>query len=368
MRALAIKAWQRSRNGLVAVALALAVTLLLLVAVDAPPFEALRLLWEGSFGSSTKAYDTLSAWVPLVLASAGLLVTFQAGLWNIGVEGQITMGAIGAAWVARSMAGPSVLVVIATILAGAAFGALWAVLPGYLRSRFGVNEIFSGVALVFVAQALAVYLIIGPWARAGVASTSGTDLFDDRAWLPTIGGVRLSPVAVVLAVGAVVFVYVLLRGTRYGLRLKAVGKTPASAFLMGIPTRRYLVSAFVICGALAGIAGTVQTTGFHHKLVPSISGGYGFLGILVVLLAGFRAKWIAPIALFFAAVQVGSTQLSLRLRIDSSLAGVVQGVLVLFILLVGGWQMRQLRLRGERIPTGQEPPTVTPMASTTGGE
>ena len=87
---------------------------------------------------------------------------------------------------------------------------------------------------------------------------------------------------------------------------------------------------------LAGLAGAVLATGFHHKLVPSVSGGYGFLGVLVVLLSGFRAAWVAPIALFFAAVQVGSTQLSLRLGIDSSLAGVIQGILVLSVLIVGG--------------------------------
>jgi simple sugar transport system permease protein len=116
---------------------------------------------------------------------------------------------------------------------------------------------------------------------------------------------------------------------------------------MGISPRRYTLSAFAIGGALAGIAGTIQVAGFHHKLVPSVSGGYGFLGVLVVLLAGFRAAWIAPIALFFAAIQVGSTQLSLRLSIDSSLAGVVEGVLVLSILLVGGWQQRSRASRGD---------------------
>ena len=140
--------------------------------------------------------------------------------------------------------------------------------------------------------------------------------------------------------------YVLLRGTRYGLRLKAVGHNPESAALLGIPTGRYMLSAFAACGALAGIAGTVQAIGFQHKLVPSISGGYGFLGILVVLLAAFRAPLTAPIALFFAAMLVGSTQLSLRLDIDSSLAGVMQGMLVLFILLVGGWQARRTRMAG----------------------
>jgi simple sugar transport system permease protein len=283
-------------------------------------------------------------------------------LWNIGVEGQIILGAIGASWMAREMGGPSLVIVLFTIVGGMVFGALWALIPAYLRTRFNVHEIFSGVALYFVALSLTVYLIIGPWSRAGIASTGGTDLFDEKSWLPTLvrldigtfGSVRIS-LAVVLAVAAVVSVYYLLRGTRYGLRVKAVGQSQASAFLMGVPTARYMLSAFLICGALAGLAGTMQATDFQHKLVPGISGNYGFLAVLVVLLAGFRAVWIGPISLFFAAVLVGSTQLSLRLSIDSSLAGVIQGVLVLSILLTGGWQARRLRRLEDATPTPAEP-------------
>ncbi len=331
----------------------MAVTVVLLVVVDAPPWESLRLLWDGSFGSTAKLADTLMTWIPIVLAAAGLIVTFQAGLWNIGVEGQIVAGAIGTTWVARTIAGPSWLVLVAATLAGAAAGAAYAQLPGYLRAHFDVHEIFSGVAFNFLAGAFAVYLIVGPWSRAGVASTSGTDLIDERAWLPTLGVQRFSIVAIVLAVAAVLAVAVVMRGTRYGLRLKAVGRSPASASLMGISPRRYTLSAFVIGGALAGVAGAVQVTGFHHKLVPAVSGGYGFLAVLVVLLANFRVAWIAPIALFFAAIQVGSTQLSLRLSIDSSLAGVMQGVLVLCVLLAGGWRSRRtLSLAAKRTVVG----------------
>jgi simple sugar transport system permease protein len=105
--------------------------------------------------------------------------------------------------------------------------------------------------------------------------------------------------------------------------------------VLGIPTERYLLGAFALCGALAGLAGAVQATGFHHKLVPAVSGGYGFLGILVVLLAGFRTVWIGPLALVFVAVAAGGTQLQLRLNVDSSLSGVVLGVGVLVALLLG---------------------------------
>jgi simple sugar transport system permease protein len=337
------------------IVLAFAVAVLLLRLSGAPPFEALRLLWEGSLGSTAKISDTLTAWVPLALASAGLIITFAAGLWNIGVEGQIVAGAIVATWVAREMPGPSAVLIPAILLGGVAGGALWALLAGVLKTRGGVNEIFGGLGLDFVASGVAIYLIIGPWKRAGVASTSGTDLFRPEAWLPTVGAAQIPLLAVALALAAVVLVYVLMRSTMLGLRLKAVGKNPRSARLLGVRTERHTLGAFAICGALAGLAGAIQVAGAFHKLVPAVSGGYGFLGILVVLLAGFRAAWIGPIALFFAAVAVGSTQLSLRLDLDSSLGGVLQGVLVLFVILAGGWQARRTRRAKTASRTAEEP-------------
>jgi simple sugar transport system permease protein len=218
----------RLRSVPLAILVGVAATLLLLVLVGAPPFEAMRVVFDGAFGNQSRVAATLMAWIPLALAAAGLLITFQGGLWNIGVEGQIAMGAIGAAWVARTVTAPTAVMVPLTLLGGAVFGAAWALIPAWLRTRFRVHEIFSGVALSFVAGATAVYLIIGPWSRTGVASTSGTDLFDERAWLPTIGSWRVSPVGLVLAVAAVLGVLVLLRGYRFGLRLRAVGR-PQSA-------------------------------------------------------------------------------------------------------------------------------------------
>ena len=330
-----------------AVILALGFTSLLLLATGASPVESFRLLWEGSVGTSDKLANTLMTWVPLVLASAGLVVTFSAGLWNIGVEGQIVMGAVAASWVAREVHLGTITIVTVALLAGLVGGLLWGLLAGALRVYGRVNEIFGGLGLDFVATGFVVYLVIGPWKRAGIASTSGTDPFPREAWLPTIGD-KLAPLALILAVLAVGGVYLLMRGTLFGLRLKAVGANPASAFIVGIRTHRHLLAAMAIGGALAGVAGSVQAIGFQHKLVPAISGGYGFLGILVVLLAGYRAALVAPIAFFFVMISVGSSQLSLRLGLDSSIGGVIQGSLVLTAILVGGWQLR----RGWRRPAG----------------
>ena len=155
----------KTASFVIPVALAFAVALVLLQLAGAPPFEALGLLWDGSVGSAAKISDTLAAWVPLTLASAGLVVTFAAGLWNIGVEGQIVAGAIAATWIAREVPGSAPVLIPLMILGGIVGGVLWALLAGVLKTRGGVNEIFGGLGLDFVASGLAIYLIIGPWKR-----------------------------------------------------------------------------------------------------------------------------------------------------------------------------------------------------------
>jgi simple sugar transport system permease protein len=349
-------------RGLIPVAGALVFAIILLLLAGANPFEALGLIVEGSLGSLANLSDTLTAWVTMVLAAAGLVVTFRAGLWNIGVEGQVIAGSIAAALIARTIEGPVAVMIILTMLAGIIGGGLWALLAGVLRVYGKVNEIFGGLGLTFVATGLTTYLIIGPWKRAGVASTSGTDPFPRDTWLPTIGTYRVSIVAVVVASAAVIAVYFMMRGTRFGLRLKAVGQNLRSAVLFGIPNKRYLLLAFIIGGALAGLAGVIRVTGFHHKLVPTPSGAHGYLGILIVLLAGFQARWIAPIAFFFAAIAVGASQLPLQMGVDSSLGGILRGMLVLLVLLFGGWQARRA---GARLSVDDAPP-VAP--ATAGGD
>lgn len=332
--------------GLVPVVLALLFTALVLLAVQASPLEAFGNMLSGALGSSERLADVLMGWVPLSLCAAGLLITFTAGLWNIGIEGQIILGAIFTTWVARTFDLPSVLLIPCLVLAGAVGGALWGLLVGVLKTYGHVHEIFAGLGLNFVALSLTNYLILDPWKRPGIASTSGTELFRKDAWLPTFGGAySLGPVEIILAALAVIAVYLALRGTRWGLELKGIGKNMRSAFLMGIPTERRLLSAFVICGALAGIAGTTQSIGVYHRLLPSISSGYGYLAILVGMLSGYNAAWIAPVAFFFAAANKGSLQLPLVMQLDSALGGVLQGALVLAVLLVQGIKERLSKRR-----------------------
>jgi simple sugar transport system permease protein len=324
---------------LIALVLALGFVSLILISAGASPMEAFKNMFTGSFGSMRKFAEVLVTFVPLLLVTAGLLITFSAGLWNIGVEGQIVLGAIGTAWVFRqfvdSTLSPALIITLA-ILGGMVFGALWASLAGALKTFGGVNEIFGGLGLNFVSTALTLYLIFGPWKREGVASMSGTEPFPDQFALPQLPELRISLWALGIALVGIVIVYFILQGTYFGLKLKAVGKNFRAAYLLGIPTWQYSMYSFLICGALAGAAGAIQVAAVYHRLIPSISSGYGYLGLMVAMLINYQAIWAIPVALFFAALNIGSIQLPIVMKLDSSLAGVLQGVLVLFVLLMEG--------------------------------
>jgi simple sugar transport system permease protein len=329
--------------GVAAILLALVFTTLVLLLADAQPLQAYQNIIKGSFGSTTRVADVMVAWVPLLLATTGLLITFSAGLWNIGVEGQIAAGAIFTTLVLRLFQDTSVppgLIIMLAILGGAVGGAVWAALAGLLKIYGGVNEIFSGLGLNFVATAVTLWLIFGPWKRPGVGSMSGTEPFDRSLWLPMVEGLRASPWSLVLAVISIVIVFFMLRGTYFGLKLKAVGRNPRAAFMLGIPTAQYMLLAFLLCGVFAGLAGAVQVTAVYHRLIPSISSGYGFLGLLVAMLVNYQPVAAALVSFFFAALNIGSIQLPIVLKLDSTLSGVLQGALVLFVLMMDGVRRR----------------------------
>ncbi len=334
--------------GLGSTALTLAFSAAVLVALGASALDAYVMIFRGAFGTTDRVSYILSAWTPVLLSAAGLLLTFAAGLWNIGIEGQIVMGAACATGILRLLqdVAPPPIAMILSALAGIAGGGLWAVCTGLLRAYGNVNEIFGGLGLNFIAGSLTVYLVLGPWARQGIASTSGTVPFPDSLWVPTFKVALLSmPGELIFGLAALMLVAFALRGTYFGLRLKAIGKSFRSAFLMGIPNTREMLRAFALCGGLAGLAGFVLVTGSYsrHQLFPLISGGYGFLAILVVLLANYNALWSIPISFFFAALAMGSLQLPLQMQLDSSFGNVLQGMLVLFILIAQGIQSRFVR-------------------------
>jgi ABC-type uncharacterized transport system permease subunit len=325
---------------------ALGITTLMLLLVGAPPLQTFKQMIFGIVGNVNNFSNVLIAWVTLMIITAGLLVTFAAGLWNIGIEGQIILGAIFCTGVLRALEHSTVapgIIIILGILAGIIGGGLWALLVGLLKTFGGVNEIFGGLGLDYVASVLILYLIYGPWRRPGVASLSGTEIFPPQLSLPTFSGVQISPWALVLGIITVIVIYFLLSGTYIGLKLKALGKNIRASFRLGVPTWQYMLLSFVVCGLFAGLAGALQVVGVFHRLLPVITNSYGWLGLLVAMLINYQAIWVAPIALFYAALNVGGIQLPIILKLDSNLSGVIQGMLVLCVILAEGFRQRYLK-------------------------
>ncbi|MDX2255417.1 MAG: ABC transporter permease [Pseudanabaenaceae cyanobacterium bins.39] len=307
------------------------------------PIQVAGGMWNGAFGSGDRAARVISTLCPLLLACCGLVFTFTSGLYNLGIEGQITAGAIATTWLLRSVPedfSPPLAIALA-ILAGIIGGAIWGLLTGLLNIYGKVSEIFAGLGMNFTVQGLALYLVFGPWKREGVASMSGTEPFSDAFSLPTVGNTDFSPIALIIALIALVLTAIVIRATYFGLKLKAVGNNLRAAYVLGIPAIAQMFSSFVICGALAGIAGSLQVVAVFHRLIPNISSNLGFLALLVVMLINFNPFLILPIAFFFSALNVGSLELPISLSLDSSLSGIIQGALLLFAILGEGIAKRK---------------------------
>lgn len=321
----------------VPIAGALVVTSLLLILFGAAPLEAFQAMYQGAFGDQSKILSVMAFWIPLLLASTGLLITFRAGLWNIGIEGQIVVGALAASWVALSLDAPAAVLITLEIVAAMLAGALWAALSAVFKTRGNVHEIFSGLALNSLAIILTNYLISGPWQPPEGGTFRGTAPFQPAALLPLYENSRFSPLSLILAVIAFILVVIALQGTFWGLKLKAIGKNLRSAFLLGVSSEREMILAMMFCGALAGLGGAVRTLSWFDSLRQSISGGIGFMALLVVMLSNYRIFLVPPIAFFFSMVLNGSITLQLRTQLHSSLGGILTELMVLFVLLFGDW-------------------------------
>ncbi len=324
------------------VLISLLLTTVLILLVGHNPFEVFSVVWDGAFASARSFAGVINFWLPLMLASMGLVITFRAGLWNIGVEGQIMIGAICASAIAlHPPALPPPVLIILSLVAAALGGMAWGLLIGILKTFLGVHEIFGGTALNALANLLSIYLISGPWLPAEGGSAQGTSPFPEFMHLaPISSDFAVSSLMLVIVLSVTVGVIGALTYTRWGLQLKATGKNSRSALLLGVPVTRTMLSALMICGALAGTGGAYRVLFTYNNLRPLVSGGIGFLGLLTVLLASMQAIRVPIIAFIFAAILSGSTRLKITLQLDQSLAGILQGTLVLISLFFQGIRER----------------------------
>ncbi len=320
---------------LIAFIVALLIAGILLLTSGSDALQAFAILFWGALTTPGRIADMVMLMSPLLLCAIGLSISFAAGQYNLGIEGQMTVGGIAAMGVLRFYVqgdAPYVYWLLALVM-GMIAGMLWALLVASLKRYTHVSEIFAGLGLNFVALGAALYLVFGPWKRPGVASMSGTVPLAEILWLPTLPATRLAWITPLIACVVLVIIWRILRHSQWGLQVRACGLSPQASMRMGIPATLRTFQAMAMCGALAGLAGALQILGVYHALVPNVASGIGLMGLLVALLVRADIRFVPVVAFFFAVITSGSIQLPLSLSIDSSISGVLQGLIVLAILV-----------------------------------
>ena len=319
---------------LISCLVALVISALVVALAGADPWLALVALVDGAFGSSDSWSEVGVKTCPLLLAGLAVAIAFRAGVWNIGAEGQLLIGAIAMAWLGS---GPRQLTIwfalpLALLIAGAA-GAGWAGLAAVLKVRRGVNEVISTIMLNFVALGLLGYLIHGPLMEEA-GRYPQTDVVAAALRLPRLVGDSRVHAGLLIALAAAAASYVLLFHTVLGYELRAIGWNTEAAGLAGIRIRRGIVTALMLSGGLAGLAGGIEVCAVTFRLYERFFPGYGFTAIAVALLGRLHPAGIVLAAFLFGALEVGSNAMQRVAGVSSVLVSVIQATIIFSLIAV----------------------------------
>ena len=322
--------------------LALAVGAVLLVAAGHEPLRVYQRMFEKSLGDPTAWSLTLNRAVPLGLAGLAVAVAGSMGLWNIGAEGQILAGAMGAAWVARiGGAWPGPMLLTGMLVGAIVGGGLLALVPAVARARIGVNEIITTLMLNEIALRLLQWLIHGPWKDPESYNFPLTPLLPDQGRLPMLFG--RAHIGVIIA-GAVILVFgIAASRTAWGYELRIAGSSADTARYAGISLKRKILTVLLLSGGVAGLAGGVELAGTADRITEGISNGFGYAGIIVAALALLRPSGVAAVALLFGAVQVGGQSIQI-IGVPASVSTILQAFILFGAIGAGVFVRYSVRL------------------------
>jgi ABC-type uncharacterized transport system permease subunit len=354
--------------GAILIALLIGAVMLLLLHVN--PLTAYAAMVSGVFGSVSGFTQSFVKATPLLLVGLGICIAFRASVINIGGEGQIILGALGATWFSLQFpTWPGWLLIPATMLVGFAAGAVWGFIPGYLKSRMAVNEILSTVMMNAIALQLMNGLLRGPLMDpAGVKA--GTFLpqsqrLPENVWLPRLVPQTLLHAGLIVAVILAVVVYIFLWRTTIGYRIRAVGLNPDAARYAGIPVPFYQALALTLAGGFAGLAGVVEVIGVQHRLLEGITSGYGFSGIVAALFGGLHPLGLIPASWLFGSLLVGGDTMQRAVQVPSALVGTLLGLVVLFVV-GSNFLSRRWTTRRQLLAQKAAPQTAAPQPAAQG--
>jgi general nucleoside transport system permease protein len=316
------------------------------------PLAAFEVYVSGPLQDPWALQELIVKATPLALIAIGLSYCFRASLWNIGAEGQFVIGAVFGGWLALAThgteAGPWVLP--AMMVLGAVGGALYGLVPAFLKTRFGVNEILTSLMLVYVAQLILDYLVRGPWRDPKGFNFPQSVTFDPAATLPPILETGRVHYGASFAVVAVVVTAIVASRTLFGYRLRLTGDAPRAARFAGFSQKSTTLAVFAISGGLAGLAGITEVSGQIGQLLPTISPGYGFTAITVAFLGRLHPLGILAASLVVALLFIGGESAQILLRLPLDLTTAFQGILLLCVLAADALVSYRIRLVGRGAP------------------
>jgi general nucleoside transport system permease protein len=275
--------------------------------------------------------ESLVASTPYILTGLSVAIGFRAGLFNIGAEGQFFIGALCSAYVGYSISGlPAFIHLPLALLAGAAGGAVWGAIPGYLKARFGAHEVVNTIMMNWIAFRLSDWLLTGPMQASGFRPV--TPNVAVTAELPRFFAdpIRLNW-GFILSLAIAGLIYWLLFKTTIGFELRSVGNNPDGSKYAGMSITRNIVLVMTLAGALAGLAGTVQVLGVDRWVGQGFSAGYGFDSIALALLGKSHPLGVVLAALLFGFLRSGATRMQSMAGVPIDIISVIQGIVIIFV-------------------------------------
>ena len=306
---------------------------LLLLSIDGfSPIAILNSSYSSSFSSSYRFANTIARLITIVLVALAAAVPFKAGIWNIGGDGQLTIGAFASALVGFSFNGlPPVLHITLAVLAGMVCGALWALIPAYLRLKFRANEIVTCIMMNYLALLVTEYLVNYPFHAPGSANAE-TVLVKASATLSQLVPMSNLNAGIFLAIGAFIVIYFLDRYTTWGYEWRVLGANEEFARYGGVNDNRMRGFAMAIGGALAGLAGSILVLGVYHKFVANIGSGIGFTGVLIALIAANSPILILFVAMIFSILQSSAVGMQSKLGVAVEFNDIIQSIIILMVI------------------------------------
>jgi simple sugar transport system permease protein len=328
---------------LVAIAVTFLVVTPLVLMANADPFAALYSFVVEPFTSRISAVELLVKTAPLALTGVSVAIAFSAGYYNIGAEGQLLAGAVFAAWLGPLLKdAPGVVAIPLMLMGGAAAGALWALVPALLKTRRNVDEVVTTLLLNYVMLFLVTGLLNGPW-RNPVTQMPQSPSIAPAAEFPVLLTNSRLHLGFIVALLALIGYGFLMWRTSFGLKMRAVGMGKVSARFLGVNIARVTLTAALLSGAVAGLAGVGEVGGVHRRLIEDVAGGYGYAGIIVATMGGLHPVGIALSAFFLALIENGAQEASRSLGVPIYLANVVQATLLLVTLVIIYFRRRMNR-------------------------